>query len=412
VVQPDLESLTVLLVSFLAVMALFGLTIWLSARTEKGSSPSKPSGTFFRSAAVTGGAFLLLLMAGNPVIYNRMGGGTQKIIRDLTVNRLSDREAALLQQGYYEDLVGVSRFNSQLWEIYAKRPSNWVAIRDTEAMRLTDDNLIQELVPSTAINFNGTLMTINRWGMRDRDYEMTPPPNTYRIALTGPSFVMGYGVADNEGFDPLLEDRLNQVNTGGLYANYEILNFAVPGYSAIQNLIVLEKKALPFQPNAIFFMAHQREEEAVVMYLADRVSFRAELPYADLMELAREAGAEPGMAKAEAERLLQPVGTEILSWTYRRIVEVSRAHDILPVWIFMPTLENALREEEIAHLSRVAEEAGFVILDLSDAYDNQDVESLVVAYWDKHPNAKGHRLIAEDLYRKLREKGEVIPLFQ
>jgi lysophospholipase L1-like esterase len=78
----------------------------------------------------------------------------------------------------------------------------------------------------------------------------------------------------------------------------------------------------------------------------------------------------------------------------------------------MPTLENALRDEEIAHLSRVAEEAGFVILDLSDAYDNQDVESLVVAYWDKHPNAKGHRLIAEDLYRKLREKGEVIPLFQ
>jgi lysophospholipase L1-like esterase len=247
--------------------------------------------------------------------------------------------------------------------------------------------------------------------MRDRDYEKAPAPNTYRIALTGPSFVMGYGVADDEGFEPLLEDRLNRENTASLYKKYEILNFAVPGYSAIQDLMVLELKALQFQPNAFFFMAHQREEDAVVLYLADRLSVGADLPYPDLMELAHKAGAESGMTKAEAERRLKPYGTEILSWTYRRIVEESRAHGILPVWIFMPTLENTLREEEIAHLKSVAEESGFIVLDLSDAYDNQDPESLAVAYWDKHPNAKGHGLIAEDLYRKLLERKEEIPLF-
>jgi phospholipase/lecithinase/hemolysin len=38
------------------------------------------------------------------------------------------------------------------------------------------------------------------------------------------------------------------------------------------------------------------------------------------------------------------------------------------------------------------------------------VESLVVAYWDKHPNTKGHKLIAERLYQALREKEEEIPL--
>ena len=77
----------------------------------------------------------------------------------------------------------------------------------------------------------------------------------------------------------------------------------------------------------------------------------------------------------------------------------------------MPTLEDPLREEEIAHLTGIARESGFIVLDLSDAYDHQDLESLVVAYWDKHPNAKGHSLIAEDLYRKLREKEKEIPLF-
>lgn len=412
VVQFTPENLAILLLVFLTAMAVFGVVIWINSRADNSTEANAMQPASFKSAAVTAGALILLLGIGNPLIYNRIGGQAQEIIRDLTVNRLSDREAALLQRGYYEDLIGVNRFNSQLWEIYSKRPSDWPAITETEAARHTGDNLIVELVPSTSIYFHGEKMSINRWGMRDLEYEKIPAPNTYRIALTGPSFVMGFGVADGQGFEPLLEERLNREHAGSSHDNYEILNFAVPGYSAIQNLMVLEQKAMPFQPNAIFFMAHQREEQAVVMYLADRISAGVDLPYPALMQMAYQTGAEPGMAKSEVERLLRPIRTELLSWTYRRIVEVSGDHDILPVWIFMPTLEDPLYEEEVIHLNRVAKEAGFIVLDLSDAYENQDPESLVIAYWDKHPNAKGHSLIAEDLYRKLQEKRKEIPLFE
>ncbi len=410
VVKPTLESVGVLVLSFLTILVLFIVVTWRTARSETKSGPAAKSPDFFRSAAANGAAILLLFFVGTPAVYSQIGGKAQALIADLTVNRLSDREAALLQQGYYEDLTGVNKFNSQLWEIYTKRPSDWVAIRDTAAVRFTNDNLITELVPSTSIDYNGTRLTINRWGMRDQDYEQIPAEGTYRVALMGPSFVMGLGVADNEGFEWLLEERLNREYAGDLHARYEILDFAVPGYSAIQDLLLLEQKAVTFQPNALFFMAHQREEESVVLYLADRLALESDLPYPDLIELARQAGVKPGATKDEAARLLQPHGTEILSWTYRRIVEVSRANGIVPVWIFMPTLENALHEEEITRLKRIAEESGFIVLDLSHAYDDQDLDSLVVAYWDKHPNAKGHSLIAEDLYRQLREE-PAIPLF-
>lgn len=408
VVKPTVESAGVLVLSFAAITAAFGVVTWYGTRTESGAK----SPDFFRSAAMNGGAIMLLLFVGTPAIYNQLGGKAQELIGDLTSNRLSDREAAILQQGYYEDLTGVNKFNSQLWEIYSKRPSNWVSIRDTEAVRSTNDNLILELNPSTTIDFNGTRMTINRWGMRDRDYEQIPAPNTFRIALTGPSFVMGYGVEDNEGFEWLLEERLNQEYAGGMYSQYEILNFAVPGYSAIQDLMVIENKAMDFEPNAVFFMAHQREEQAVVLYLAELLSTQAEVPYPELMEIATRAGVEPDMPKSDVERRLAPYGPEILSWTFGRIVEISRARDIVPVWIFMPTLEDPLHQDEIDHLSGLARESGFVVLDLSHAYDNQDPDALVVAYWDKHPNARGHMLIAEDLYRKLLENQREIPLFQ
>jgi hypothetical protein len=293
VVKVNLESIAVLVITFFVITVVFGFMIWIEARAEKRPVRGAGQPAFFRSAAMTGSFILIVFLIGSPAVYSQIGAKAQELISDLTVNRLSDVEAALLQRGYYEDLVGVNRFNSQLWDIYSKRPSDWPTLTETKAARYTNDNLIVELVPSTTIDFHGTRLSTNRWGMRDRDYEKTPAPGIYRIALTGPSFVMGYGVADGEDFGSQLEDRLNREHDQGPYAGYEILNFAVPGYSAIQNLMVLEQKGFSFQPDALFFMAHQREEEAVVLYLADRISAGAELPYEDLRKLALQAGASP-----------------------------------------------------------------------------------------------------------------------
>jgi len=170
VVEINPQNITLLLLVFLIVTVLFGLTIWVTSLTDSKSRMNAKQPTFSGSTAASAGAILLLFLIGNPLIYSQIGGKAQEIISDLTSNRLSDRDAALLQRGYYEDLVGVNRFNSQLWEIYTKRPSNWVSIRDTAAVRLTNDDLILELAASTTIDFNGTRLTTNRWGMRDKDY--------------------------------------------------------------------------------------------------------------------------------------------------------------------------------------------------------------------------------------------------
>ena len=315
-----------------------------------------------------------------------------------------------LQRGYYEDLIGVNRFNSELWEVYTQRPSDWPRIEETPAAQTTGDNYILELVPSSNIVFHGAEFSTNRWGMRDQDYELAPSPNTYRIALLGPSFVMGSGVADDKVFESLLEERLNGDNNDSRYAHYEILNFGVAGYSALQELLVLENKALSFEPNAVFFVAHQREQDLVVRYMADRVRARVDLPYDDLAEVVQRAGISEEATPVEIERRLRPFGREMLLWTYRRVVELSKNQGALPIWVFMPTLETSSSEEDIANLIQIAEEAGFIVVNLSDTYENQDVETLIVAEWDRHPNVKGHQLIADHLYEVLQEKEEEIPL--
>lgn len=390
-------GLTALL--FLTI-AVFAAIIWVREQNwSLGMGGERQA--FFRSALGNGILISTIFLIGNPRIYTQLGGRAETILADLTVARLSDRDSQLLIRGYYEDLVGVNRFNSELWEMYTKKPTEWPRIQDTEAARWTDDFRILELVPSTTINFHGRKFSTNRWGLRDRDYEKIPSPDTYRIVLLGPSFVMGSGVADEEIFEWRLEQRLNEEHQGGAYSKYEILNFGVAGHSALQELWAFESDAISFHPNATFYVAHQIEKEILVRNFADRVIRGIEIPYDYLVEIANRAGVQLGMSQEDAEKLLIPYGDELLSWTYHRVANTSREKGILPVWIFMPTLEAPVTQEVVTELANEAKEAGFVVVTIDDIYQGRDVRSLVVAEWDLHPNAKGHQLIAENLYREI-----------
>jgi hypothetical protein len=134
-----------------------------------------------------------VLLVSTPAVFTRLGGTVQTVIEDLKTARLSDRDAELLRRGYYEDLMGVNRFNPDLWEIYSKRPNDWPLLQDTVLLDLADDFTIFHMNPNQSIMFHGERFSTNEWGLRDKSYSQTPPPETYRIALLGPSYVMGSG---------------------------------------------------------------------------------------------------------------------------------------------------------------------------------------------------------------------------
>ena len=106
-----------------------------------------------------------------------------------------------------------------------------------------------------------SIITINRWGMRDQDYAEKRAPATFRAAVLGASSVMGWGVNDGETFEALLEARLNRELANSPFARYELLNYGVPGYQPPQQMVNLER-ALKLEPNAIMFIATGRDHEA------------------------------------------------------------------------------------------------------------------------------------------------------
>lgn len=387
----------------LGVVMVLALASEYSVYRDKQSKLKRAPVTLFNRATV-GNVVLLFVLAvgGIQEFYVALGPQAATFVNTLRSGRLSRLDVAMLEKGYYENLNRVERFNSQLWELYMNRPATWLDVVGTGLDRFTGDFLQKELVPSfVAMSSHGPVRT-NRWGMRDKEYEAKPAPNTYRIALLGASSVMGWGVRDNETFESLVEERLNQNDTGKPYQRYEILNMAVPGYQPLQQLVVLDK-AYSLLPNAVLYVATGREASRSASYLAEVAAKNIAVPFAPLRDILAKAGVPPKTAENIGTRRLMPFRSEILTWTYRRIVDECRERGIVPLFLFLPQVEQGDWVEETPEILRIARAAGFVVADLSDVYQGHDISTVRVADWDNHPNAKGHRLVAERLYAILKE---------
>jgi hypothetical protein len=215
-------------------------------------------------------------------------------------------------------------------------------------------------------------------------------------------------VPQADHFETLLESRLNNEQTGGRSAGFEILNFGVAGYSIVQNAIVAERKVPRFSPDALIYLGHVHEQERLLEQLNRAMRRQTDLQDEFLRTIVHRAGVHAGMAAAEIDTRLRPLADEIVAWGFRRLVQSCRTQGITPLWVFLPTPQEShtLSHERVEQMARLARAAGFVTLSLENVYAGELVAQVQLAPWDNHPNAVGHKLIADALYRQLREHGD------
>jgi hypothetical protein len=213
---------------------------------------------------------------------------------------------------------------------------------------------------------------------------------------------MGWGVPDGATFEALVENRLNSENTRAKFVGFEILNMGVPGYQPPQQMVAVER-AVRFGPQAIWYVAAGREIDRASDYLVEVVRSGIEIPYEELRMIVAKAGLEAGMDEATALKRLAPYRDEVLSIVYGYMVQQSRAHGAVPVFIFLPQVREGSWQEETSQTLQIAQAAGFNVISLEEVYKGHDIAEIRLAEWDDHPNVRGHELIAERLYAQIRQ---------
>jgi hypothetical protein len=213
---------------------------------------------------------------------------------------------------------------------------------------------------------------------------------------------MGSGVEQNESFEALLEERLNRENAAeDTGTRYEVLNFGVAGYSPFHVLSQLKRKVFAFEPEAVLYLGHASDLDRASTRWATMVQrgIAPQDPY--LTALLRQTGLRRDTKPNEARRRIRAYTDELLGWVYRQIVDDCRHRQIVPVFVYMETVTEPLqawRAADRASVLALARDAGFLVLDLTGAYEGRPPADLWIRENDGHPNVLGNRLIAERLY--------------
>ncbi|WP_048709847.1 SGNH/GDSL hydrolase family protein [Microvirga massiliensis] len=366
-----------------------------------------------QAAAVSLIASLLIAVALQPTLLRPLSPALTTFVKDLRDReQLNAADSKKLIRGYYEDLGNAARFDGELWTMLGNAPPDW---KGSVPIRLRNDALEKEFVPSTATIATGTTRTINSLGLRDREYPLKPGPTTFRIGLVGSSHDMGWGVEDDEAYENVLEDRLNRELGPLTGRKFEILNFSLNGYHPTQKLAAIEQRVIPLRPDLILYVAAAARAKSEFDWTFRSVRHLVKNQLLDQFPSIKSAMGQAGI-KAEAlpeEEVLQsrlaPFAEDVLRAILESFREQALAHGIQPALVILEIpSDGRSRSKVFDRLVSLGQSAKLPVLDLQGSFANvRDRKSLWVAPWDDHTNAEGHRLLADRLYTLLLEEGLV-----
>lgn len=288
-----------------------------------------------------------------------------------------------------------ANYNTEMWRYASelKRPGTY-------------SNLSHEHIPNREADLYGVHIKINSDGFRDKEYTVEKDTATFRILILGDSITFGWGVAFNNTFSKVLEQRLNQEKQSP-DSTYEVLNLGVGNYNTVMETITLEKKGLLYNPDLIVLAYYINDVE--ITPKKPFFLFKYSYLYAFLWDKyqnikVRFIGGNDYKSyykKLYADNYSGMVeGHEALL----SLVQLARERKIPLLIMIIPEFHQFKEypfQEVTFFVTEIADEQGVPILDLLPFFLSYEPETVWVSYEDAHPNAVGHQVIADALYEEI-----------
>jgi lysophospholipase L1-like esterase len=268
------------------------------------------------------------------------------------------------------------------------------------------------MTPNTRGIFKGVLYRTNGDGFRGREYTKKRPAGMFRTVLIGDSFTMGSGVAENETYAMRLESLLDKEYKA---RDHEVLNLGIGGFNLHDSVVRLRKIGLKYDPNLIIYgwTANDIEGPSYRRTKDDWSEvpppvFRLWRMLRDRWTTVREAFYPvPGsyMHELNENYFDNPDAWSDFLTDLGRFARVSRTRGVCGV-VFLHTILNELSwrhpfSRHYAAVAAAAEERELFVVPSFPDYRGRRESELWVHPSDPHPNARGHRILADALLRGL-----------
>lgn len=278
-------------------------------------------------------------------------------------------------------------------------------------------DVVYELKQNFTGRFQGKLVTTNRWGMRDRDYEKEKAKGTYRIVGLGDSIMFGWGVADGESYLDRIEEAIKRPGN----AKIEVLNFGVPGYNTAMEVSLFDHVVKDFKPDLVIiqFVNNDFQVPAFMQppkdYFSLQRSFLLEFIKARTGKKAAALIGTEITKLPERQKVIEQYRWMIGSGGYERAMDRLAAMTTakgIPVLIVSgkassqqrKIMRNVAKKHRFQRMKvgpfveKYLSEKGLAALTAAERR-----KLLTVSPADSHPNALGHQIYADAIMERLRK---------
>ena len=267
--------------------------------------------------------------------------------------------------------------------------------------------------PSSQAKLMGVDISLNSLGDRGPEPSMTADPMRKRVLVLGSSITMGWGVPFPETFTATTQRMLNTAKPFGPAFSFEFVNGGIGNYNTVfqhvlfrrqfpvvkPDLVVLHYFLSDVQPRTMGRNSFLLQHSYFAAFFFDRwsqIKLRVGGQFTNLFTFYRDLYADDSPAWHVTQQHVQAMRDEAARAGVPFIVVITPdIHDLSP-----GTPYKALYDKIEAKFSGM----GIPTVNTFDALQRdfgKDVSSLWIQPDDPHPNAKGHAVMADVLYRYL-----------
>ena len=269
--------------------------------------------------------------------------------------------------------------------------------------KLADEQLIFRHKPSWETRYGEVLVTYNERGSRDRPI-LPKAEGEYRILALGDSVTFGWGVPQ----DQIFTSRLEQLLPGRVQRPVRVINSGVGGYNTVQEVTYFKQEGITLQPDMVMLTYVQNDVEVnkgpfdpwaqsspwgksfpdMVITLVGKLWFYRLMhhTYTYALPTPQSGLTTTSLQKSAGWRASMSALGELVTLCEDRKI---------PLMVFFrrmhPDENNLLLADVVQHTK------GVPVKDMAPWFAGLKVSSVVNSKVDGHPNAEGHRVMAEHM---------------
>jgi lysophospholipase L1-like esterase len=293
---------------------------------------------------------------------------------------------------------GLIRAKNHLWMNY-----NVEMLRYSNELKRPTDNPIlgHEHVANKSAILQRVAIRINEWGMRGGPVP-SPSPDRRRILLLGSSITLGWGVEEEQTLAVRLVTMFRQAGVDA-----EVLNAGIGNYNAVRYVELFMTKLHQLQPTDV--VVHYFINDAETL---ERGGGNALLRHSQLAAALWTLGRQQALGAGQQGMLdyyrnvYDPAapGYRAMRDALGRLSAYAAEHQIRIYLAVTPDVHNLIDYPfGFIHerMAEIADELGYNFVDLYPGFRNLTPGEVWSMPGDPHPNALGHRIMAEWLFPAL-----------